>query len=341
MSNSRQSYQAKQKNKKRKKTFLWILSPFLILILGATIYGTFLYSKAQSVMNESYKPIERESTKREKQVDPNFDNISIIIAGLDDSNLRNYTGGSRTDALMLATFNEKEKSVKLLSIPRDSYVYIPNKGYNDKINHAYGKGGIASTIETVENLFDIPIDYYVNLNFNAFIDIVNALDGIEVDVPYSFSEQDSQDRQNAIHLQKGLQNLDGEEALALARTRKLDNDIERGKRQQEILKAIVNKATSVKSLTKYSDVIQAIGDNMTTDLSFNEMKSFIDYATAGSKLSIDSLTLDGIDNYINGIYYYQLDDTALEETKLTLKNHLSDNTTSIASERTSDESNTP
>ncbi len=341
MSNSRQSYQAKQKNKKRKKTFFWISAPFLILILGATIYGTFLYNKAQSVMNESYKPIERESTKREKQVDPDFDNISIIIAGLDDSNLRNYTGGSRTDALMLATFNEKEKSVKLLSIPRDSYVYIPNKGYNDKINHAYGKGGIASTIETVENLFDIPIDYYVNLNFNAFIDIVNALDGIEVDVPYSFSEQDSQDRQNAIHLQKGLQHLDGEEALALARTRKLDNDIERGKRQQDILKAIINKATSVKSLTKYSDLIQAIGDNMTTDLSFNEMKSFIDYATAGSKLSIESLTLNGIDNYINGIYYYQLDDTDLEETKLTLKNHLSDNTTSIASERTSDESNTP
>ncbi|KAB2336775.1 LytR family transcriptional regulator [Cytobacillus depressus] len=340
MSKSRQSHRAKKQSKKRKKVFLFVLTPFLIVLLGATSYAALLYNKAQSVMDNSYEPIIREQTKREQKVDPKLDNISVLIVGIDDSNTRNYSSGSRTDALMLATFNEQAKSVKLLSIPRDSYVYIPRKGYNDKINHAYGKGGIASTMETVEGLLDIPIDYYVNVNFNAFIDIVDALSGIEVDVPYTFSEQDSHDRQNAIHLKAGLQQLNGEEALALARTRKLDNDVERGKRQQEILKAIANKATSVKSVTKYADVIEAVGENMTTDLSFTEMKKFIDYMTAGTKLNIESLSLAGADNYINGIYYYQLDTASLNEIKQTLKSHL-DVSSTVASDHHSVEDTTP
>ncbi|PWW29436.1 LytR family transcriptional attenuator [Cytobacillus oceanisediminis] len=322
MSNSRQQMKTQKKNRSRRRIFLWVMLPILILLVSTISYGAFLYNKAQSVMDESYVPIERESSKRETKADPHIDNISILFAGIDDSDKRNFSDASRTDALMLATFNDKQKSVKLLSIPRDSYVYIPNKGYDDKINHAYGKGGIASTIETVEELFDIPVDYYVNMNFNAFIDIVDALGGIEAEVPYALSEQDSQDRANAINLEPGIQELNGEEALALARTRKLDNDIERGKRQQEILKAIMNKAVSVKSVTRYSDVIEAVGDNMKTDLSFSEMKSFIDYATAGTGLSVETLNLPGQDSYINGIYYYQLDDAGLEDIKITLKDHL-------------------
>lgn len=319
---NRTAYKIERKGKKRRRIFFFLIVPLLVVVLAATSYGAFLYSKAQSVMDESYKPIERETSKREKPVDPDIDNVSILFIGVDDSDTRNFSSGSRTDALMLATLNEKQKSVKLLSIPRDSYVYIPSKGYEDKINHAYGSGGAKSTIEAVEELLDVPVDYYVNMNFNAFIDVVDALDGIEVEVPYAISEQNSDDRKNAINLDAGLQELNGEEALALARTRKLDNDIERGKRQQEILKAIISKAVSANGLTKYSDIIEAVGDNMSTDLPFAEMKTFIDYATAGTDIDIETLTLAGGDSYIDGIYYYQLDPTELETTKQTLKNHL-------------------
>src|SRR5699024_5353757 len=127
----------------------------------------------------------------------------------------------------------------------DSYVYIPEVGYNTKINHAHAYGGPRATSKAVEELLAIPIDYYVRINFEAFMDVVDALDGITVDVPYEFREQDSQDRANKIHLNPGVQKLDGEEALALARTRKLDNDIERGKRQQEIVKALIDRAVSL------------------------------------------------------------------------------------------------
>jgi len=294
----------------------------LFTVLTAGGYGAFLYSKAQSVIDDSYKPLDRQSDKRDKQVNPDVDNISVLFVGIDDSEARNFESASRTDALMLATLNEKDKSIKLLSIPRDSLVYIPSKGYEDKINHAYGKGGITSTIETVEELLDVPVDYYVQMNFEAFIDVVDALDGIEVEVPFELREKDSTDRNGAVYLKPGLQTLDGEEALALARTRKLDNDIERGKRQQEILKSIMKKAASAKSITKYSDVMEAVGDNMQTDLSFSEMKALIDYATAGSSLDVETMSLLGADATIDGVYYYQLDEEALQQTILDLKTHL-------------------
>lgn len=327
MSVNRQQYRNTKKKKRRKKVTLWILTPILALVLGATSYGAFLYNKAHSVVNDSYEPIERTTDKKEAKADPKFDNTSILFIGVDDSDKREYNSGARSDALILATFNEAAKSIKLISIPRDSYVYVPERGRDDKITHAHAFGGPAATIETVEELFDIPIDYYVKMNFNAFIDVVDALGGIEVEVPYNLTEMDSKDRKGAIKLQEGLQELNGEEALALARTRKKDSDIERGKRQQEILKAIINKAVSAKAVTKYADVIEAVGDNMTTDLSFNNMKSFIDYATAGTSLQIETYTLKGEDTYIGGVYYYQLDDNELNLTKQLLKSHLGTLTT--------------
>lgn len=311
-----------KKRKKRRRVVSTILFVVLFTVLTAGGYGAFLYSKAQSVIDDSYKPLDRQSDKRDKQVNPDVDNISVLFVGIDDSEARNFESASRTDALMLATLNEKDKSIKLLSIPRDSLVYIPSKGYEDKINHAYGKGGITSTIETVEELLDVPVDYYVQMNFEAFIDVVDALDGIEVEVPFELREKDSTDRNGAVYLKPGLQTLDGEEALALARTRKLDNDIERGKRQQEILKSIMKKAASAKSITKYSDVMEAVGDNMQTDLSFSEMKALIDYATAGSSLDVETMSLLGADATIDGVYYYQLDEEALQQTILDLKTHL-------------------
>ncbi|WP_108668989.1 LCP family protein [Peribacillus acanthi] len=328
-----QSRITQKKKKKRKKLLILVLTPILLLIAGATTYGAFLMKKAESVVEQSYEPLKKvKSEKREVVVNPKNDNTSILFIGIDDSGSRNYSESARSDALMLATFNEEDKSIKLLSIPRDSYVYIPDKGNRDKINHAHAIGGPDATIETVEELLDIPVDYYVRMNFYAFIDVVDALDGIEVEVPYNLSEKDTEDNRGAIRLQKGLQTLNGEEALALARTRKKDNDMERGKRQQEILKAIIKKGASVNALTKYTDVIEAVGDNMKTNLKFSEMKAFVGYAASTSGLDIETLQLAGTDSKIGGVYYYQLDEEALEQTKAILKTHLDLNNPEVAQE---------
>ena len=228
---------------------------------------------------------------------------------------------SRSDALIVATFNPEEKSVKMLSIPRDSYVYIPKVGYKDKITHAHAFGGTHAAIESVEEMLDIPIDYYVKMNFNAFIEVVDALGGITVDVPYNRLEKDENDR-NTIQLKKGLQQeLDGRHALALARTRKADSDIERGKRQQQILQAIIKEMVSVKSITKYGDVIEAVGDNMKTDMTFKEMTSFWEYAKGGMP-QIDTINLKGYDDQSTGVYYYKLVESDLENVRQLLKAHL-------------------
>lgn len=317
------------KKKKKSTKFSLVLKVLLLLsaslLICVTAYGVYITKKAEYAVNDSYEVIEDRpvSEKREAKVEPIQDNVSILFIGVDDSEKRGQGAeNSRSDALVLATLNNEAKSVKLVSIPRDSYVYIPEVGYNDKITHAHAFGGTLATIETVEELFDIPVDYYVRMNFDAFIDVVDALGGIEVDVdiPYAFTEKDENDRYT-IQLEPGLQQLNGSQALSLARTRKHDSDLMRGKRQQDILKAIAKKAASVSSITKYDDVIEAIGDNMKTDMTFDEMKSFFSYASKGIP-QIDTITLNGYNDMSTGVYYYQLDEESLSETQHILKSHL-------------------
>ncbi|MBP1969379.1 LCP family protein required for cell wall assembly [Virgibacillus natechei] len=311
----------KRRRKIRKRAF-FILIP-LIALLGVSIYGGYLYIKADSVLSDSYEDDGRDkSALRDAQVDPTEDNVSILIMGIDENDTRDNAESALTDALMLATLNKEDNTVNIVSIPRDSYVHIPEVGYEDKINHAHSFGGTKATVETVENLLDIPVDYNVKVNFNGFVEIVDALDGIEVEVPYTFSESNSTDQGEDIHLVEGEQTLDGEEALALARTRKLDNDIERGKRQQDIITAMMDKAISVNSLLNYGDILDAVGDNMSTNLTFGEMKSFISYATNDNDLDIETHTLKGTDYQPGSTYYWQLDQFALGETQSMLKNHL-------------------
>ncbi|WP_042143726.1 LCP family protein [Paucisalibacillus sp. EB02] len=310
----------KKKRKLRKRVYL-ILIPLLIIGIGAG-YLWSLYIKADSVISKSYEDDDRgKSDLREAMVDPDVDNISILIIGVDESNHRANEGNSRSDTLILATLNKDDKSVKLVSIPRDSYVDIPDRGM-DKINHAHFFGGPQLTIKTVENLMDIPVDYYVKVNFHAFVEVVEAIGGITVDVPYEFWESNSEDKKNSIHLLPGEQLLNGEEALAFARTRKLDNDIERGKRQMEAVKAVIKKSISVGSVLKLGDVIEAVGTNMTTTMTFDEMKSLVSYGLNGGGLDIESMTLEGEDYQPANIYYYKLDDVKLAETKMILQSHL-------------------
>lgn len=322
MSQPIRSTRSNRKKKKRiRPIVLWILTPLIVIALCTAAYGTFLYNKAESVINKSYKPVDVAS-KRNVKANPKLDNVSILLMGVDDSQTRHFGTGTRTDALMVVTLNKKENSVKMLSIPRDSYVAIPGRSKKTKINEANAYGGTKLAIETVQNLLDIPVDYYVKMNFNAFLDVVDALGGINVNVPYALSEQDSKDRQDAIQLQPGMQHLNSEEALALARTRHKDNDIQRGLRQQQILKAIMKKAVSVDSIPKEGKVIEAVGKNMETNLTFDDIKSLISYTTSSKGLDFTTLHVDGKDSTIGGVYYYQLDPHSLANAKLELQSTL-------------------
>ncbi|MFP7479770.1 LCP family protein [Terribacillus saccharophilus] len=311
-----------KKKVNKKRILMLLLIPVLILGAGGAAYAAHLWTSAASAIDKAHVADTRDkSALRDEAVDPVEDNVSILFMGVDDSDTRDE-GNSRSDAMILATFNKKEHSVDLLSIPRDSYVYVPEVDRQTKITHAHAYGGAQASVETVENFLNVPVDYYAEINFNAFMDIIDTLGGIEVEVPYELYEQNSKDQKDAIHLEEGLQELNGEEALALARTRHYDNDIERGKRQQEIIKAMITKASSAGSVFKYDALIQDVGDNLSTSLTFDQIKSFISYGTSND-LTINTLNLDGTGGKLSdGIWYYQVDPTSLADIQKQLREHL-------------------
>ncbi|MGI2327471.1 LCP family protein [Planococcus sp. YIM B11945] len=314
----------KTKSSRKRMAIKVILTLAVSLLICGSAYGIYLIKKAENAADGAFESLkDREMSElREEKVEPLHDDISILFIGVDNSEQRGQSDtNTRSDALVLATLNNEEKSVKLVSIPRDTYTYIPDAGHEDKITHAYGYNGPSSTIESVEELLDVPVDYYMRMNFDAFIDIVDALGGIKAEVPYDLKEQDENDQKNAIELKKGIQHLDGSQALALARTRHYDNDIERGKRQQMILQSIMDKALSAGSITKYGNVIEVVGDNMKTNLTFNDMQAFFEYAKGG-KPNVETLTVDGFDDMSTGVYYWKLNEESLVEVQDILQSHL-------------------
>ncbi|MGR3776975.1 LCP family protein [Bacillus paramycoides] len=330
-------------NKSRKKTKIIISVILLLLIVGGG-YTWFLVNKASSAVRNAAHDLARgdKSDLRDKAVKPITNNVSVLIMGVDESDVRGkeYGEAIRTDALLLATFNKDSKTVKLLSIPRDTYTYIPVEKKKDKITHAHafgstknGKdGGPQASIDAVENLMNVPVDYFVKFNFKSFIKIVDDLGGIEVDVPVEFTEQDSNDNAEAIHLKKGVQKLNGEEALALARTRHIDSDAMRGQRQQLVIEAILKKLTSVGSVTKVGNIIDDINGQFVTNLTFDDMLSFYKY---GSDSTIEKLQIQGEDCYMakgddtcsqspggGRTYYYNPDKKDLANLTNELRSHL-------------------
>lgn len=309
----------------RKKKIIITLLVIVGLAFTAIVgYAAYLYNEANNLVSDAHEDIGREnekSTLRTKDVDPVDDHVSILFIGV-DSGEEIENNKSRSDALLLATFNKDSNTVKLLSIPRDSYVYIPEVGYSTKINHAHAFGGARATVETVEEFLNVPVDYYVRVNFNAFVDLVEAIDGIWYNVPYEISEPNSGNKRDSIHLYPGYQHLNGEETLALARTRKHDSDLQRGRRQQEILMTIADEVLSTSSLLKLDDVMTAVGKKMSTNLKMPEIRGFFSYALDGD-IKVDTLNLDGIGDYMDdGVWYFQVDEESRQEIQETLRRHL-------------------
>ena len=334
----------RNKPKKNKKKIKIIISAILFVLLIGGGYTWFLVNKASSAVRNAAHDLARgdKSDLRDKAVKPITNNVSVLIMGVDESDVRGkeYGEAIRTDALLLATFNKDSKTVKLLSIPRDTYTYIPIEKKKDKITHAHafgsaknGKnGGPQASIDAVEKLMNVPVDYFVKFNFKSFIKIVDDLGGVEVDVPVEFTEQDSNDNAEAIHLEKGVQKLNGEEALALARTRHIDSDAMRGQRQQLVIEAILKKLTSVGSVTKVGNIIDDINGQFVTNLTFDDMLSFYKY---GADSSIEKLQIQGDDCYMEKgddtcsksagggrTYYYNPDKKELAKVTNDLRAHL-------------------
>lgn len=224
--------------------------------------------------------------------------ISILVLGVDQG-LEGRNDKGNSDTIILVTVNPTTKKATMTSIPRDTLTEILGETsstsyYMFKVNSAYQFGGSSGSVKTVSAMLNVPINYYVEVNMKALESLVNALGGVDVNVPFSFSY-------DWCDFKKGKQHLDGRHAIAYARMRYDDprGDYGRQLRQRQIIQAVVKKGLSVNGLVNYQKLLKVFAKYVKTNLTFGDMTSLaINYRSAASNIS--SGYIQGHDATISG-----------------------------------------
>ncbi len=207
--------------------------------------------------------------------------FTILLMGIDSTDeVLSKNAIANGDTLILVTFNPKTLNATMISIPRDSYVPIacwPSKDEN-KITHAAGYG-TDCMMNTIEEYFDVNIDYYAKINFKGLVKLVDAVGGVDVEVPKKLCTDDSS-RGGQVCIQEGKQHLNGEEALVFARNRKqlAEGDFGRAKHQQEIVVQLVNKMKDITEVSKFMEILNTVSNSIDTNLTTKQILSFYNIA---------------------------------------------------------------
>lgn len=260
-----------------------------------------------------------------KEVDVTKEPFAVYISGIDTYG--QISSVSRSDVNMVMVMNPETKQVLLISIPRDYYVQLHGtKGSKDKITHA-GIYGIDMSINTIEDLLDTDINYYIKVNFTSVIDIVDALGGLDVYSEYSFISY------SGFNFKKGYNKVNGEQALDFVRTRKafIDGDRQRGKNQQALIESIIRKATDKSIITKYNSLLSAVDGKYQTNMSTKKITSLIKMQLEDmSSWNITSYSLTGKDStnytytYNQLLYVMEPDQESVQEAINLIKKVLDD-----------------
>ncbi len=303
-----------------------------------------IYEKSKKYTKNEISKLSGEELTSFNTSDKIEEPFTVLIMGIDSTAEtldKNATGNG--DALMLITFNPKTLNATMLSIPRDTYVSIPCSGFNgkeNKITHAAWQGE-SCMIKTIEKFTGIDINYYAKINFKGVVKLVDALGGIEVDVPKDFCESNSNrstKTENLICLEKGVHTINGEQALALARHRKTfaTGDFQRGLNQQEVIKGILNKAKEIRSAGQALEILDAVSQNMDTNFTTKQILSFYEIfkniiltsSEYSNLISIQQLYLSGSSQMIYDesiqlvLYNYIPNKSSLEQIVNIMKQNL-------------------
>ncbi|MEY9978466.1 LCP family protein [Lysinibacillus sp. RC79] len=303
----------RSKKKSKKKIWLWIVGSLLTIFL--IFIGTAYYT-IQKTMNKINTPL-IEATgddNKEQKIVTKKDPFSVLMLGVDER--KNDSG--RSDTMIVITVNPEKHTMKMLSIPRDTRTEIIGHNSVDKINHAYAFGGVPMAVNTVEHFLDIPIDYYVFINMDGFLQIIDTIGGVTID-------NDMDLTYDSYHYPKGEITLDGDKALVFSRIRYEDprGDFGRQIRQRQIIEAVLKKASSTSSiLLKATDMLDVVGENVRMNFS---MKDLIQLQSIYKKMdgNIEQLSFkEGDGKRIDHIWYFIPEETELEKIKSELKVHL-------------------
>lgn len=329
-SGSQNRKQPPKKKKKKKNGFKSFLKLVLIVIILAVLavggYAGWLYYKAENgVLNTgNNNPVPPEKSAKVKP-------ITMLLLGTD---YRPETGTHLSDVIMVTAFNPETKTVTVVSLPRDTRINL--KGYRPNKANAYypiflseekkgGKNAMDEMKTMMSKYMDIPIDYVTVLNFQGFRDVVDALDGVDINVDADMCYRDKADGTN-INLKKGEQKLNGEKALDYVRYRKSNcrpktkpsDDFDRNRRQNEVLHALIDKMQTFKGVTSLGGVLDAADKNMETDIENDQMKNMISTYWTIKKENVKFMPITG--NWKSPYVY--VNDDELDKAKQALKDEV-------------------
>ena len=316
---------SKKRNNNGLKIFVSILA---ILVIGILGYIYSIYANVKDSMDTAYTPVEVETFRTSNTgtvADSSEDEesrtnagamtpselleagepVSILLLGVDTGDLGRTEQG-RSDSMVVVTINPHTQKTTLLSIPRDTYTEIVGYGTSDKINHAYAFGGTAMSINTVQQMLDIPIDFYVMVNMAGIQEIVDAVGGITVESPLAFN-------QNGYDFVQGTNQLDGEAALAFARMRYEDpaGDTGRQGRQRLVIEAVIRKLATPETLLNYQTILQSLSSNVQTSFQLSDFYTLQSQDYLGAVDNMNQQQLGGTGGMMNEIYYNFVDGTEL------------------------------
>lgn len=250
--------------------------------------------------------------------------FNVYISGIDTYGP--ISSVSRSDVNIIMTVNQDTKKILLTTTPRDAYVPIADGGNNqkDKLTHA-GIYGVDASIHTLENLYDIELNYYARLNFTSFLKLIDLLGGVDV-----YNDQEFTSRHGNYHFPVGNVHLDSEQALGFVRERYslANGDGDRGRNHQKVIAAIIQKLTSTEALKNYDAIIQGLQSSVQTNMPPETMVGLVNSQLAnGGKYTVTSQDLKGtgrmdLPSYAmpdSALYMLEVDQNSLEASKTAIK----------------------
>ena len=238
---------------KRKKWIIFIIIIAIILLISIGLFIRARLAKTESTIHQKVETV----NLRDKEIQ-DTDSFSVLLLGIDNGAYGRGTEVGRSDTMLIVTVNEKLGKTTIVSIPRDSYTEIIGYGTNDKINHAYAFGKETMSINSVQNMLNIPIDYYVTVDMGGLIGLVDAVGGLDITPILTFTYEDES-------FTEGVdRHVDGEAALRYARMRYDDpeGDMGRQKRQQYVIQKLVEKLLNITSVTRYEEILKTLENSV-------------------------------------------------------------------------------
>ena len=333
-------------NKKKKKKKHRVLKAFLIILLMIALFiGGFLgYSTFKN--GWGLKGVLQTVTGQSEEKLKNLEEFKVLILGISED-----ISAPLTDTIMVASYNPRTQKAVLLSIPRDTFVGKSQVSANsyDKINAVYQKQGAEGVLEDINELTGLKIKYYVTISNNALVELVDEIGGVEFDVPIKM-DYDSKKQNLHIHLNKGKQKLNGEQAEGLVRFRHNnngtsypssygDNDYGRMRTQRDFIKAVAKQTLKLKNITKINELMDITKKNVKTNIKdWSIVKDYIPYAVEFNTENIKTATIPGTSRRIpvkTGLWFFVHNE---QETKKLVEELYTEQNASVE-EKTEDNEN--